>query len=294
MKKQWSNKANNKKGQPLNHIRNNKKWASTWYDSDELCGKIKKIKANMSGSVDVLVIRQPNGILKSSPFHVRFGKAKCLKTADKLVHFLFVSPENKGDHGKNPPQKVHVYVNGKLTPLEMHISPEGICYFDDHVGVFSGSELSITTKQILSSVPLEKSATPPKKEKKSFFSKIAGIFQKKHEFPPVTQKKPLQPRPETPPLLKTLQFSLCGDSIAIAEGKERDLIFEAHKLQVPEAGLKKYLSDPNLVIKMGGQYYDVKSAEYLLPELLETEDGDDEIDPELLVDPRPELVPLLI
>jgi len=41
--------------------------------------------ATLSGSVDIIVIEQPDGSLRSTPFHVRFGKLKVLKSKDKRV-----------------------------------------------------------------------------------------------------------------------------------------------------------------------------------------------------------------
>ncbi|KAA3674451.1 uncharacterized protein DEA37_0005217 [Paragonimus westermani] len=35
-------------------------------------------EANSTGAIDVIVIKQPDGTVKSTPFHVRFGKAGIL------------------------------------------------------------------------------------------------------------------------------------------------------------------------------------------------------------------------
>ena len=35
--------------------------------------------------MDVIVVQQPDGSFRSSPFHVRFGKLKLLKSARKQV-----------------------------------------------------------------------------------------------------------------------------------------------------------------------------------------------------------------
>ena len=37
------------------------------------------------GAIDVIVVRQPDGSLRASPFHVRFGKAGILRPRDKIV-----------------------------------------------------------------------------------------------------------------------------------------------------------------------------------------------------------------
>jgi len=42
-------------------------------------------EATLSGCVDIIVVPQRDGTFKSTPFHVRFGKLKVLKSADKIV-----------------------------------------------------------------------------------------------------------------------------------------------------------------------------------------------------------------
>ena len=39
--------------------------------------------ATLSGCMDIIVIHQPDGTLKSTPFHVRFGKMKILMSSQK-------------------------------------------------------------------------------------------------------------------------------------------------------------------------------------------------------------------
>ena len=39
--------------------------------------------AYLTGAVDIIVIKQKDGSLKSSPFHVRFGKLGVLRTGDQ-------------------------------------------------------------------------------------------------------------------------------------------------------------------------------------------------------------------
>lgn len=38
--------------------------------------------AYLTGAIDVIVVRQKDGTLKSTPFHVRFGKLGVLRTGD--------------------------------------------------------------------------------------------------------------------------------------------------------------------------------------------------------------------
>lgn len=41
--------------------------------------------ATLSGCMDIVCVQQPDGSFKSSPFHVRFGKLKIIKSAEKKV-----------------------------------------------------------------------------------------------------------------------------------------------------------------------------------------------------------------
>lgn len=41
--------------------------------------------ATLTGGIDVIVVRQPDGSLQCSPFHVRFGKLGVLRSKEKVV-----------------------------------------------------------------------------------------------------------------------------------------------------------------------------------------------------------------
>lgn len=41
--------------------------------------------ATLSGCIDVIVVRHPDGSLHCSPFHVRFGKMGVLRSREKVV-----------------------------------------------------------------------------------------------------------------------------------------------------------------------------------------------------------------
>ncbi len=45
--------------------------------------------ATLSGCIDVIVVRQPDGALICSPFHVRFGKMGVLRSREKVVSGTF-------------------------------------------------------------------------------------------------------------------------------------------------------------------------------------------------------------
>lgn len=44
--------------------------------------------ATLSGCIDVIVVKQPDGSLQCSPFHVRFGKMGVLRSKEKVVRRL--------------------------------------------------------------------------------------------------------------------------------------------------------------------------------------------------------------
>ncbi|KAF5402795.1 hypothetical protein PHET_03702 [Paragonimus heterotremus] len=67
-------------------------------------------EANSTGAIDVIVVNQPDGTLKSTPFHVRFGKAGILWPRAHTVEVL---------------------VNGQLiSDVRMRIGPNGHAYFE--------------------------------------------------------------------------------------------------------------------------------------------------------------------
>ena len=43
-------------------------------------------EATLSGAIDIIVVRSADGTLRSSPFHVRFGKFMILRPTDKVVN----------------------------------------------------------------------------------------------------------------------------------------------------------------------------------------------------------------
>ena len=58
--------------------------------------------------MDIIVIQYPDETLKSSPFHVRFGTLKILKTREKIIN---------------------IYVNNNKSELTMRLSSSGDAYF---------------------------------------------------------------------------------------------------------------------------------------------------------------------
>lgn len=51
--------------------------------------------ATLSGCIDIVVIRQRDGSLRSSPFHVRFGKLKLLRSTNTAVSIAVNGTESE-------------------------------------------------------------------------------------------------------------------------------------------------------------------------------------------------------
>ncbi|PKC70831.1 LNS2-domain-containing protein [Rhizophagus irregularis] len=64
--------------------------------------------STLSGAIDVIVVKKPNGELACSPFHVRFGKLMVLRPQEK---------------------KVEIVVNGKVVDFPMKIGEAGEAFF---------------------------------------------------------------------------------------------------------------------------------------------------------------------
>ncbi|XP_060025936.1 phosphatidate phosphatase LPIN1 isoform X2 [Lagenorhynchus albirostris] len=64
--------------------------------------------ATLSGCIDIIVVRQPNGSLHCSPFHVRFGKMGVLRSREKVVD---------------------IEINGEAVDLHMKLGDNGEAFF---------------------------------------------------------------------------------------------------------------------------------------------------------------------
>ncbi|CAH2246092.1 phosphatidate phosphatase LPIN1 isoform X2 [Pelobates cultripes] len=92
-------------------------WAQTMNYVGQLAGQVfvtvKELyrglnPATLSGCIDVIVVRQPNGSLQCSPFHVRFGKMGVLRSREKVVD---------------------IQINGECVDLHMKLGDNGEAFF---------------------------------------------------------------------------------------------------------------------------------------------------------------------
>ncbi|XP_076014318.1 phosphatidate phosphatase LPIN2-like isoform X2 [Genypterus blacodes] len=65
-------------------------------------------QATLSGCIDVIVVRQPDGTFQCSPFHVRFGKLGVLRSREKVID---------------------VEINGEPVDLQLKLGENGEAYF---------------------------------------------------------------------------------------------------------------------------------------------------------------------
>ncbi|XP_040283260.1 phosphatidate phosphatase LPIN1 isoform X1 [Bufo bufo] len=92
-------------------------WAQTMNYVGQLAGQVfvtvKELyrglnPATLSGCIDIIVVRQPNGNLQCSPFHVRFGKMGVLRSREKVVD---------------------IEINGECVDLHMKLGDNGEAFF---------------------------------------------------------------------------------------------------------------------------------------------------------------------
>uniref|UniRef100_A0A674E8G3 phosphatidate phosphatase n=1 Tax=Salmo trutta TaxID=8032 RepID=A0A674E8G3_SALTR len=84
--------------------------------------------ATLTGAIDVIVVRQPDGSLQCSPFHVRFGKLGVLRSKEKVVD---------------------IEINGEPVHLQMKLGDNGEAFFVGENEDFECSDtLWLTLKKI--------------------------------------------------------------------------------------------------------------------------------------------------
>lgn len=95
------------------------------------CGRTPSSAGRHSGAVDIVVVSSADGTtLRSTPFHVRFGKMQIIRSLGTEVRAL-------AGTAKAPSQilltlrthQVTVSVNGQVCGLRMRLGPSGEAYF---------------------------------------------------------------------------------------------------------------------------------------------------------------------
>ncbi|XP_029286817.1 LOW QUALITY PROTEIN: phosphatidate phosphatase LPIN2 [Cottoperca gobio] len=103
--------------------------------------------ATLTGGIDVIVVRQPDGSFQCSPFHVRFGKLGVLRSKEKIVD---------------------IEINGESVDLHMKLGDNGEAFF---VEENENKESQVPAHLCTSPIPLE---VPEEIEETPEGSSIAG------------------------------------------------------------------------------------------------------------------------
>ncbi|XP_030411275.1 phosphatidate phosphatase LPIN1 isoform X5 [Gopherus evgoodei] len=86
--------------------------------------------ATLSGCIDIIVVRQPDGSLQCSPFHVRFGKMGVLRSREKVVD---------------------IEINGEPVDLHMKLGDNGEAFFvqemDNDQSAIESSSICVSVKK---------------------------------------------------------------------------------------------------------------------------------------------------
>ena len=83
--------------------------------------------ANLTGAVDVVVVKQQDGSLTSTPFHVRFGKLGVLRTGDLQKEVSSESTSWRCDLAGLV--QVDIEVNGQSVDTKMMLDESGHAFF---------------------------------------------------------------------------------------------------------------------------------------------------------------------
>ncbi|KAL3977986.1 two-component system, OmpR family, copper resistance phosphate regulon response regulator CusR [Sarotherodon galilaeus] len=106
--------------------------------------------ATLTGGIDVVVVRQPDGSFQCSPFHVRFGKLGVLRSKEKIVD---------------------IEINGESVDLHMKLGDNGEAFF-----VEENENMEVPAHLCTSPIPLE---VPDEMEETTEGSSLTGSCSRK-------------------------------------------------------------------------------------------------------------------
>lgn len=224
-----------------------------------ISGAFEVNEAFLSGALDVVVIRHSDGKLHASPFHVRFGKLKLLRSREK---------------------NVKIYINGVQTDIAMRLGKAGEAYFiekdSDEDTENNSSPINSPDhspdKSPLIDMSSEEDPVSPKagnyrwyapwrskpdqeiKPKKGIFGSFFKIFNR-------------QPNLETK-VEEGLALSLCLDQIISEENLEKVFSENQVSLQQFSADPWKILNHPSLLLRINGKYLNWEKAAPILVSMI--------------------------
>ncbi|KAK6052305.1 lipin, region [Cooperia oncophora] len=107
--------------------------------------------ATLSGAIDVVVVEQPDGEFKSTPFHVRFGKYGVFSHSDKYVD---------------------IQINGEEIDLKMKLGESGVAFFVEEADPHQTPSYMLTS-------PLPEPGCPPAQSTDQVLTESAKILSEK-------------------------------------------------------------------------------------------------------------------
>lgn len=226
-----------------------------------ISGAFEMNEAFLSGALDVIVIEHPDGSLHCSPFHVRFGKLKLLRSREKIVR---------------------IFINGSQSDVKMRLGKAGEAYFIEDFGDEDLDSLSPQGSPVLSpgkspsptdmsseddkdpASPINPSQmnykwytpwrrNPDPGPKKGIFGSIFTIFNRKV---PQDEKH------------EGLVLSLCLDQITGEDSLERVFTENVVPPEVFSTNPWAVLNNPNLLLRINGKYYNWEKAAPILVSMI--------------------------
>jgi phosphatidate phosphatase LPIN len=222
-----------------------------------ISGAFEVNEAFLSGALDVIVIRHKDGKLMASPFHVRFGKLKLLRTREKIVK---------------------IFVNGSLSNICMKLGKAGEAYFieespDEDTSNPSSPHDSPELSPGKSPSPIEMSSEEdvlPKEPDYRWYAPWRGKAEKK-----IPGKKGIFgrffnifDRGSEGRVEEGVALSLCLDQITNEESLERVFNDNLVTFELFSSEPWKILNHPNLLLRINGKYLNWEKAAPLLVSML--------------------------
>ncbi|VDM72016.1 unnamed protein product [Strongylus vulgaris] len=120
--------------------------------NNPLCSRILYIPTYSAGAIDVIVVEQPDGEYKSTPFHVRFGKYGVFSHSDKYVD---------------------IQINGEEIDLKMKLGESGVAFFVEEADGHQIPSYMLTS-------PLPEPGTPQQQTIEEVLTESAKILGEKN------------------------------------------------------------------------------------------------------------------
>ncbi|CAJ0591557.1 unnamed protein product [Cylicocyclus nassatus] len=134
--------------------------------------------ATLSGAIDVIVVEQPDGEYKSTPFHVRFGKYGVFSHSDKYVD---------------------IQINGEEIDLKMKLGDSGVAFFVEE----ADGQQEVPSYMLTS--PLPEPGTPMQQSIDEVLTESAKILGEKKTEIEVERKKSTVKEPVGPDATRSSQ-----------------------------------------------------------------------------------------